>query len=195
MVRTILLAVATALVTGLIAPSAALAVRDQWDIEEVFSNADGTIQFIELINDRDNQQQLAGDSFAVKSEGQTIAEFDFLMDLPSNQTADTSFLMGTQSLADLPDGVTPDYIIPEGFIDTDLADQIMFSFFDTFSLGGLPLDGENSLNRTDGSLPATPTNFSGETGAVPEPSTAVANFSAILCLAALARRSRSATRR
>lgn len=58
MVRTILIAVATALVSGLIAPSAALAIRDLWDIEEVFSNADGTIQFIELINDRNDQQQL-----------------------------------------------------------------------------------------------------------------------------------------
>ena len=70
-----------------------------------------------------------------------------MTNLPSNQTANTSFLIGTQSLALLPDGVMPDYIIAEGFIDVDLADRIDFSFFDVFSLDGLPLDGENSLNR------------------------------------------------
>ena len=96
--------------------------------------------------------------------------------------------MGTQSLADLEGGVTPDYIIPEGFIDTLLATLVSFVGADAIDLTGLPLDGVNSLNEGVGAAEATPTNFSGEIGVVPEPSSALAALSALASVALLARR-------
>jgi len=38
----------------------AMANFDLWDIQEIYSNEDGTIQFIELSSSSDNQESLSG---------------------------------------------------------------------------------------------------------------------------------------
>jgi hypothetical protein len=158
-----------------------------WDIQEVFSNEAGTIQFIELSTTSAGQQLLRGHGISVQDDTEILSQFDFLSNLAAG-TANKSFLVGTQSLADLAGGVTPDYIIPAGFID--LADAILVDFagVDTFLLAGLPLDGMNSLDRSGLSNTATPVNYAGETGIVPEPGTGLLMMTGLMGLALRRRR-------
>ncbi len=184
--RGVLLSVALAASTLMVATPAS-ARFDRWDIQEVFSNAAGTIQFIELSTTANSQGALAGHGISVLDDAGIIAGFGFLSNLAGG-TANRSFLIGTQSLADLAGGVTPDYIIPAGFID--LADAILINFagVDTFLLAGLPLDGMNSLARSGLSTSASPGNFAGETGVVPEPGTGVLLMTGLVGLAFRRRR-------
>ena len=144
-----------------------------WEISEVYSNANESVQFIELTTTFNGQQVLNGHSLLVGNIGGTLAVFDFMSNLPSSTTSNQSFLLGTQSLADLPGGVTPDYVIAAGFIDVTLATILNFASVDFFSLSGLPLDGANSLLQTGLMGTATPTNFAGAQGVVPEPTSAL----------------------
>lgn len=165
--RTVLLVIALS-VSTLTNATTASANFHAWTIQEAFSNADGTIQFIELSTTANGQQFLSGHFLAVEDSLGVIAQLDFLTNLASG-TAGKSFLLGTQNLADLEGGVTPDYVIPTGFIDPTSADFLNFANVNTFLLSGLPLDGFNSLDSNGLSNVATPLNYAGETGVVPEP--------------------------
>lgn len=183
---------ALGLATAMLSAAPASASFHDWDIEEAFSNADGTIQFIELYTDSLSQQFLNNHSIQVLGDAGVIATYVFIGDLGSG-TAGRSFLIGTQGLADLPDGVTPDYIVPDDFIDVLLALSLNFGpNQDTFSLDGLPLDGLNSLDFAGETGAATPTNYAGEVGMVPEPTVAlghaVALMSVLLCARAAQRK-------
>ena len=59
-----------------------------WDIDEVFSSPDGTIQFIELKNASNFEAFLSGKSFTT-----TANTFTFPSNLPSQFTANTTFLL------------------------------------------------------------------------------------------------------
>ena len=141
-----------------------------YDFTEVYSNADGTIQFIELSAGVDGQHVLSGHSVTSGTN-----EFVFASNLSSNQTADTSFLMATAGFAALPGAVTPDFIIPDNFfsVHSDTLTLVGGQFpAISWSGGGLPVDGFNSLNRAIGGGGSTsvatnsPTNFAGDTGSI-----------------------------
>lgn len=164
-----------------------------WDIEEVFSNADGTIQFIELFTNVNGQEVLFNHSITVSDDMGVIAAFPFLVNSPA-PTGGHHLLIGTQALSDLPGGVTPDYIIDANFIDVINALTINFAGVDTISLDGLPLDGVNSLDDMGGIGEATPTNYAGEMGTVPEPSAALGQAAALLTVLLYGRARKSSPR-
>lgn len=145
--------------------SAALAGSHTWDIIEVFSNSDGTIQFIEL-------HEMAGTSKEVNLANKQVTSqstgnaFTF----PENlipPTANKHLLLATQAFADLPGAPTPDYIIPANFFDT-AGDTLTYHIYDslTFSGGDLPQDCVNSYNDGSGAAPNSPTNYNGDTGSI-----------------------------
>jgi serralysin len=68
-----------------------------WDIDEVFSNPDGTIQFIELKNASDFQTQVSSQSFTTN-----VNTFTFPNSLPGVFSANTTFLMATSGFSALP---------------------------------------------------------------------------------------------
>lgn len=114
-----------------------------WKIDQVFSSADGKVQFIEL-HDPANGESHVGGHFISSNEN----KFAFPADLPSNNTANMHFLIGTRSYAALPGAVRPDYVVPDNFFnpngDTfDYADVDSF----TFTAGQLPSDGVAALFR------------------------------------------------
>ncbi|MGE3165409.1 MAG: dockerin type I repeat-containing protein [Planctomycetota bacterium] len=138
-----------------------------WVIHEVFSTADGTVQFIEL-------QECCGADAETDLEGLWIhavahvSYFFFPADLPTG-TANRSLLLATPGFAALPGAPVPDYIIEDNFFDT-VSDVLSYYFFPTaeFQFGGgqLPLDGIHSLAR-DGTVSVnSPTNFAGATGSI-----------------------------
>lgn len=142
--------------------STALAVFHLWQINEVFSNADGTVQFIELVSDDNDQQFLTGHSLT-SSQGSTSRSFVFQTDLPGS-TRGRSMLIATTGFAAL-GLITPDYVIPNGFLFTTNG-RVNFAGVDSVSWAALPLDGRSSINRAGVIALSSPTNFAGNTASV-----------------------------
>jgi hypothetical protein len=142
-----------------------------WVINEVFSNADGTIQFIEMheTNGAAGETQLQGKW--VLSDG-TEAQFFFPADLPPNSTANAYLLLATPGFAALPGAPTPDYIIEENFFSL-VQDTLTYWLYPTATLtfgpSTLPLDGIRSLSQAGTTAVNSPTNFDDETGTVDAP--------------------------
>src|SRR5213083_1693960 len=88
---------ATAL-TCILAASIARADFHLWRINEVFSNASGSVQFIEFSNTQeDGEEFLSG--HVLSTNGGSIT---FPSDLPSDQTLNKFFIVGTDAYASLP---------------------------------------------------------------------------------------------
>lgn len=138
-----------------------------WYINEVFSNADGTVQFVEL-------QECCGGNNEVMIFGrdvlsaQTGLSYIFPVNIGCiNCTANAYLLLGTAGYAALPGAPAPDFMIPDNFFDKN-GDTLTYSVYapNTMVFGALVMDGLTSTQR-DGSLtPNSPTNFAGVTGTV-----------------------------
>ena len=114
-----------------------------WKIDEIFSNASGTVQFIELHDDSAGEELLAGHHLTTDAH-----DFMFPTNLPSDQTANHNFLLGTAAYAALAGAPAPDYIIPANFFAVG-GDTLHYAGVDTVSFGAgvLPVDGLLSLTR------------------------------------------------
>ncbi|UCC31420.1 MAG: dockerin type I repeat-containing protein, partial [Phycisphaerales bacterium] len=116
-----------------------------FDIEEVFSDHDGSVQFIELCETAgaDGHHHFAGNQLR---SGTNL--FTYPTDLPDAATAHRSVLIATAAFAALPGAVTPDYIIPERFFEVTGDTISIFEvqtneMVDTFVFGGsCPCDGD-----------------------------------------------------
>jgi hypothetical protein len=142
-----------------------------WTMSELYSNADGTVQFLELRALAGGQQFLGGHSLSASSPGGETHSFDFPGGLPGD-SANRTFLVGTQGFAAL-GVVTPDYVVPNGFFFRS-GGTIDFAGADFWSHGALP-SGALSLNRDGTTGTNSPRNFAGQTGSVPA-STPAAEF-------------------
>lgn len=150
-----------------------------WRITEVFSNSDGTVQFVELHEILGSQSEF----FITHCWFESIATgnvFRFPRDL-TEPTGNRYLLLGTQGFADLPAAPAPDFIIPDGFFAVD-GDTLWYGpaqNYDNFVFdpGDLPMDGVNSIQvtryapntvaRDDFKIDVnSPTNFAGETGSI-----------------------------
>lgn len=149
-----------------LAAATAHAGSHTWDVSEVFSNADGTIQFIELFeaNGTPNEIGLGGHTISSTMTGNMFT-------IPSNVASPTSnrhFLMATADFAALPGAPTPDVIIPAGvvpFFDIN-GDTVSYVPWDSFTFGAVPTDGIMSMNDGGIIAPNTPTNYAGDTATV-----------------------------
>lgn len=140
-----------------------------YDINEIFSNADGSVQFIELRVGASNGESLwKGHDITVTQNGVTHT-FTFPTDLPSTQTANTSVLIATAGFAALK-SVTPDFIVPAGFLFQG-SGTVNFAGVDVFNYSNLPTNGTSSLVVGGSTATNSPTNFAGQTGSVTVPST------------------------
>lgn len=131
-------------------------------INEVFSNADGTIQFIELteVFGLNHQHLFAGQTFTTNAHS-----YIYPSNLPNSSTADKSFIMATAAFAALPGSVTPDYVIPDSFFSTS-GDTLTLVGADSLVIGPVPTDGVMSLNRNGSTGVNSPTNYAGQTGSI-----------------------------
>ncbi len=133
-----------------------------WQINELYSNADGTVQFVELTALSPGQQFLAGHNL-ISSSGGNTRTFTF----PSNLPGDTSgrrMLIATQGFAAL-GIVTPDYIVPNNFFFPG-GGTVNFASADVWNHPALPTNNQ-SLDRSGAAIANSPTNFFGATGTVP----------------------------
>ena len=146
-----------------------------WRMTQFYSNADGSVQFIELVALASGQQFISGHTIT-STQGATTHSYTFTSDLPGESatsmgdgyygmvTSYRSMVIGTQGFAAL-GVVTPDYVVPNGFLFTTNG-TINYAGSDSFSYAALPTDGSRALNR-DGTMgPNQPMNFDGMFGTV-----------------------------
>jgi len=128
-----------------------------FDISEVYSNTDGTVQYIELFSSSSGQQFINNHSISSNANN-----FLFTSNLPSD-SAGKFFLVGTAGVA-AATGVTPDYIVSDNFFNTT-TDTLNFASVDSVSISNLPTDGVTALHTLGANTQnaGTPTNFSGNT--------------------------------
>lgn len=132
-------------------------------VNEIYSSADRSVQFVEFIGEADGQHEWAGEFInSGISDGHRGKVFSVTTNLPSSSTNGKTVLVATQGFADL-GIVAPDYIIPEGYIE--LVNGYI-SFSEIFSYSQLPTDGKSSLNNDLSTGTNSPTNFAGESGTI-----------------------------
>ena len=165
-----------AAVTSLIllgAPSAAWATFHEWRFAEVYSNASGTVQFIELADPNDGEVRLQG--VTLKSNGH---DFTFPANLPDGTpTAGHRLLLATPGYFDLLGVPAADYNLGVNNFFATSGDTLVYaSGLDTlaFNSSQLPLDSLHALVRTTptGGSPVTtavnsPTDVGGTSGVLP----------------------------
>lgn len=151
----------------------AMANFDLWNIQEIYSNEDGTIQFIELSSSSDNQESLSGVRLVSTDSNGTISNTFVFTSNSGTPTNNRHLLLATPGFAGLPNGITPDYEIPFSFLFTAGGTLNFGSGTDVLTYHALPTDGMNSLDRNGSSGANSPTNFAGETGHLVENSYAI----------------------
>ena len=142
-------------------------------VEQIYSNADGTLQFVVL---HETLGQSGGHLWSGRTLRSTHAgvtkSFTFPGDLPSAATGGKRVLAASAGLAAL-GIVAPDFVLPNGFLPTD-GGTLEFAGVDQVAYGALPADGVNAITRLGFATPNVAANFAGATASVPAlPVTAV----------------------
>ena len=164
---------ALTLAAALVAP-AAHATFHTFQIQEIFSNADGTVQYVVLHEALGaNGQNFLADHSLTATQGMTMQTYTFPFDLPGGMcdvyscmggdTAHSHVLIATAGFAAL-GLVKPDYIIPNGFIP--LSGTINYAGVDQVTYGSLPTDGVTAIDRTGAPMANLATNFPGQSASV-----------------------------
>jgi len=165
-----------------LAASNAQAAFHLWDITEVYSNADGSVQFVEFFTNINSQDELfnhdvtsttAGNTFTIPHDLGTADPIGNPNGGGNNATANQHFLIATPGFAALPGAPTPDYVFDAANFFDVVAETVTLVSADSmsFTSGELPTDGINSLNEDFGGANRTtavnsPTNFAGDTGSI-----------------------------
>ncbi|MDG2084717.1 MAG: hypothetical protein P8K66_07120, partial [Planctomycetota bacterium] len=157
----------TILLILVIFPALAFADNHKWLISEIYSNSDGTIQFVELVDDGDD----AGWLLAGTSMSTSETNFNFPTNLPTNiDTSNRRVLIATSGFASLPNAPTPDYTMPNNFLRLFGSTLVLSGSGDEVSYGALPTDGVTSINRNGAQSINSPRNFFNVSGSITAPS-------------------------
>lgn len=149
---------------------------EAWRISEIFSNTDGTVQYIKLSTTSDNQQGLSGRTLrALNAAGAVGQTFTFPSSLSSSQTANKSVLIGTVAFS----GFTQlhvDYQLPSGFLFSE-GGSVQLVDIDslTYQRAQLPRNGVQALRSDGAPVTANPVNFAGQTVTVDVAVTSIFN--------------------
>ena len=148
-------------------PAAVWAGAHTWRVHELFTNSDGTIQYVEIRESGGG----AGENFI---GGHPITSNANSFTIPNNAVGSTSFksvLFATSAFAALPGAPTPDYIFPAGSVpffnkNGDTVSYVPYDPTFTFGAGVMPTDGLHALAVGLSTPCNTPTNYAGQTGTV-----------------------------
>jgi hypothetical protein len=155
--------------------ASAVAEFHTFQIEEIFSNADGTVQYVVMHESEGMSEEnfWMGNAFTSTHLG-TTQTYIFRNDLPGvmcgyygcggGGTANKRVLIATQGFADL-HMITPDFVMPNGFIPIG-GGTLNYADVDFVTYGPLPTDGRTALNRNNAMIPNVATNFSGASASV-----------------------------
>ena len=143
-----------------------------WTIRELYTNLDGTQQFIELFCPSGGQTFVGGQQVQVKDQSNTVTHTFLLPGNVSGDTTNRAYLLATAAFAAAPGAVAPDATIPSGFL-FPAGGTITFFGSNGGAYTALPTNGvlsrvfPGNTNQVN-----SPQNFAGQTGqVVPEPTT------------------------
>ena len=153
------------------AAASARATYHTYQIEELYSNADGTVQYVVLHETLGmNGQNLLGGHTLTATHGAATKTYTFSMNLPggacdyyscmSGITAGTRVLIATDGFAAL-GLVVPDYVVPNGFLPVD-GGTVNYAGVDQWTYAALPVDGGSALWRDGSTKQNVARNFAGD---------------------------------
>ncbi len=161
---------------------AAQATYHLFRIAQVYSNADGSVQYVLLTATSGGQQYITGKTIK-STQGSVTRTYTFTKDLPDDtammepggsdgyggyyggNTSYRSFLIATQGFAAL-GLVTPDFIVPDGFLFTGNGTINYADGSDLINYSSLPTDGVSAMSRGGSTMTNTPQNFNGITASI-----------------------------
>ena len=153
---------------------AAHATYHLFRITQLYSNADGSVQYIMLTATAGGQEFISGKNIK-STQGSVTHTYTFATDLPGDTAMETgdgygyygggmtsyrTFLIATEGFAAL-GVVTPDYVVPNGFFFTGNGSVNYADSADLISYSSLPTDGVTAMNRGGSTAVNTPMNFNG----------------------------------
>jgi hypothetical protein len=155
-----------ALLAATIASGSAFATFHLFVVDQVFSNADGTVQYIVFLQAPPSidEHEWKGHVLTSTHDGAT-QRLVYPNDLPSRLTRNKRVLVATQGFADL-GLVTPDYTMPSGFLGTGAGRIVCCDDNVNFFYTALPVDGATALDGAKAPTPAVATNFAGASSPV-----------------------------
>lgn len=159
------LGLALAAATGL-PPGSAHAGSHTWDVNEVFSDATGEVQFVELVEANGTPNETGVPTHLLTSNSES---FTIVGPALAPPTSNKFYLIATAAFAALPGAPTPDAIIPPEvlpFFFSTSGDTVTYVPWDAFTFGPVPTDGTTSLNADLSTGLNSPTNYAGVTGSV-----------------------------
>jgi hypothetical protein len=160
------LRILSVLAAGSIFAPTAVASFHEFRIEQIYSNVDGTVQFIvmhEPDNMEDGEHLWAGQPL-ISTYGGGPHAFTFPHNLPSAATKGRRVLIGTTAFAAL-GIIAPDFTIPNNFLSTG-AGTLNYANVDAVSYQSLPTNGINAIARDGTVIANLATNFAGTAVAV-----------------------------
>ena len=147
----------------LVSSTAAKASFHFYDISEVYSSADGSVQFVEMFTQINNQQFLDGQRILAFEQGTFFANTFTFVGVGPSPTANRNLLIATASFEEAC-GIVPDYILPDGFLFEQNGGVSFGPNVDTVTYTSLPLDWVTSLNFPGGATGTnSPKNHAGDT--------------------------------
>ena len=154
-------------------PTVAPAAFHLWSIRELYTNLDGSVQFIELFTGSSGQQFTNSQVIQVTEQATGMTHtFMFPSDTQS-PTNNHAILIATSNLQSF-GGPAPDFsVLPAGFLFSDASTiEFLGTNQGPISYPGLPTDGTHSLVVPGFTTQInSPQNFAGTVGSVPEPVT------------------------
>lgn len=128
------------------AVASAATAPTSWYICEIYSNGDGSSQFIQLCGSEESFARNVLGRTLIASAGATTHSFVFPTVNPNPTYWDDShrLLVGTRGFADL-NLIKPDFVVPNGFLPVP-SGSISISNYDVVSYAGLPADGFHAID-------------------------------------------------
>lgn len=170
-----LIARIVAFVALAVVASTASAAFHMFRLSAIYSNADGSVQFVVLRECCGSDGESLWNGVSLRSGAQA---FVFPRNLPSGDTAGKSVLVATQGFADL-GLIAPDYIMPANFLSIG-GGNLNYGGVSQMTYGAMPTDGRMLLAGGT-AVPNQATNFAGQTasvGAAPASAAAVEFYNA-----------------
>ena len=140
-------------------------------IDEIYSNGDGTIQFV-VVHDTGKSDCDAGEAAWA---GQTLVStgpdpqktYVFAQNLPTCKTSGKRILIASEGFAAL-GLVTPDFVIPNNFMQIPTG-AVFLADVDSVRYASLPLDGVTALTAAGAPVRNLATNLAGASASVVAP--------------------------
>ncbi len=173
-------------VSGLLFATAAWAEFHTYKIDQIYSNADGSVQYLIMRESMGMNGENLWQGNALIAAGAVTHTFVFPTNLPggmcdgygcmSAPTANTRVLIATQGFAAL--GILmPDFVVPNGFFATNGV-TINYAGVDQVTFPSIPTDGTNAITRAGAVVPNLAVNFAGNSASV-SGAPAALNFSGL----------------